>query len=97
MATCTGRYRNKAVCAFAHRALSETVVDDVVKHDATPAVNLIIHPLLCTKGSNDDGHFVLLAHVHIVLKTGVRAVNNLVNRKRRGFIVRVVLVVILEF
>ena len=37
---------NQTVGAFADRTFGKAVVDNVVQNDTTPAVHLVIHPLL---------------------------------------------------
>ena len=67
-----------------------------MQNDATPAVYLIIDPLLGPQRRNDDRHLVLLTHVHIELEAAVGAVHDLINREGRGFVVGVVFVVVFK-
>ena len=45
MATRTGSNCDEAIGTFTDGTFGKTVVNDVVKDDATPAMNLIIDPL----------------------------------------------------
>ena len=67
-----------------------------MQNDATPAVYLIIDPLLGPQRRNDNWHLVLFAHVHIELEAAVGAVNDLINREGCGFVVGVVFVVVFK-
>ena len=67
MATGTGGNCDEAIGAFTNGTFGKAVVNYVVEDDATPVMNLIVHPLFSAERSDDDGHFVFLAHVHVML------------------------------
>ena len=69
------------------------VVDDVVQHHAAVAVRRGIDVFARTQAGDDDGHFVLHAHFHIVLQAVIALVHDLVNGKRRSRFVWIGLVV----
>ena len=82
MATRAGRHGDQTVCAFVNRLVRKPVVDDVVQHDAAPAVHRLVQVLARTQAGDDDRHLVFGADLHVVLKPVVGLVHDLVDGKR---------------
>mmetsp|Transcript_42313 Transcript_42313/g.99247 ORF Transcript_42313/g.99247 Transcript_42313/m.99247 type:complete len:430 (-) Transcript_42313:2872-4161(-) len=93
MAACTGGHGDQAVGALLDGLLRELVVDDVVQHDAAPAMHRLVDVLTRTEARDDDRHLVFGADLHVVLQPLIALVHDLVDRKRRRRPVRVGLVV----
>ena len=89
MAARTGGHRDQPVGALLDRLLREPVVDDVVHHDAAPGMHRVVDVGARTERGDDDRHLVLRAHRHVVLEAVVALVHDLVDRERRGRLVRV--------
>lgn len=79
MAACAGCHGNQAIGTFFNGLARKLVVDDVVQHHATPAMHGLVHILTCTQAGDDDGHFVLGTDLHVVLKTVIALVHDLVD------------------
>ena len=84
MAARAGRHRDQAVGALVDRLVREGVVDDVVQHDAAPAVHGVVDVGARAERGDDDRHLVLGAHLHVVLEPVVALVHDLVDGERRG-------------
>ena len=87
-----GGHRDQAVGALLDRLAREGVVDDVVQHDAAPAVHRVIDVRARAQRRDHDRHLVPGAHRHVVLEPVVRLVHDLVDRERRRRLVGVVAV-----
>ena len=84
MAAGPGRDRDQPVRALFHRLAGEAVVDHVVQRDPAPAVDRRIDILARAERGDDERHLPLGAGRHVGLEPIVRAVDDLVDRKRRG-------------
>jgi hypothetical protein len=93
MAPCPGSDRDQPVGALVDRLPGEAVVDDVVERDAAPAVNRLVQFLARAERGDDDRHLPLLANRHVGFEPVVGAVDDLVDRERRGRPVGMVAVV----
>ena len=79
-----GRDGDDAVGALLDRLVGEAVVDDVVEGDAAPAVHRLVQFDDRAQQGDDDRHLPLGAGRHVLLQPGVGAVDDLVDRERRG-------------
>ena len=84
MAARAGGHRDQAVGALLDRLAGEAVVDDVVQHDAAIAVHRLVHLRPRAERGDDDRHPVADADLQVVLQPGVAAMDDLVDRERRG-------------
>ena len=84
MAASAGRDRDHPVGAFLHRLAREAVVDDVVEADPAPAVHRLIDLDDRAQRGDDDRHLPFGAGRHVLLEPVVGAVDDLVDRERRG-------------
>ena len=92
MAARTRGHGDQAIGALLNGLVRELVVDDVVQHDAAPAVHRLVHVLARTQAGDDDGHLVFGADLHVVLQPVVALVHDLVDGEGRGRLLRVRLV-----
>ena len=67
----------------------KAVVDDVVEHDPTIAVNGLIDLRVSPKRGDDEGHFVLHAEGQVLHEPIVRLVNDQIHREGRRGLLRV--------
>ena len=89
----TGGDQNQAVGPLLDRLVRKLLVDDVVKHDAAPAMRGLVQFLARTERGDDHRHLVLLAKGEIVIQPIVRFVHDLVHGERRRRTLRVRLVI----
>ena len=89
--------RNKAGRALFDRLVSEAVVDNVMQGDAAPAFDCCIEILDCTQRGNDDRHFPFRTGRHVLVEPVIGLVDDLVDRKRRCRLVRIVPVPCCQF
>ena len=80
---------DQTIRAFLNGLFGKAVVDDVVEHDPTIAVNSLIHLGIRPKGGNDEGHFVLHAEGQVLHEAIVRLVDDKVHREGRRGLLRV--------
>ena len=84
MAAGACRDRDQAVGALLDRLVREAIVDDVVQRHAAVGVHRCVDVLARAERRDDDRRLPLDRHRHVFLKPGVRLVDDLVDRKRRG-------------
>ena len=69
---------------FLDRLAREAVVDDVVQRDPAPRVDRVVELDARAERGDDDRHLPLRADLHVVLEAVVGAMDDLVDRERRG-------------
>jgi hypothetical protein len=82
MAAGAGRHRDQPVCALFDRLAGKAVVDDVMQHDAAPAVRRLVDVLSRASEVMSIGHLPLGAKGDVVLEPVVRLVDDLVDGER---------------
>ena len=83
MAAGAGGHQDQAVGALLDRLVRELLVDDVVKHDAAPAMRGLIEFFAGAERGDDHRHLVLLAERQILIEPVVGFMHDLVHRERR--------------
>jgi hypothetical protein len=77
------RHGDQPVGALVDGLVREGVVDDVVQHDAAPAVNRLVDVRSRAERGDDDRHLVSGADLHVVVEPVVGLVHDLVDGERR--------------
>ena len=83
MAAGAGCHQDQPIGALLDRLVREFLIDDVVEHDAAPAVRCLVQFLARAERSDHHRHLVLRAHLKVVIEAVVGLVDDLVDRIRR--------------
>jgi hypothetical protein len=87
---CASADRDQAVCALFNRFPCESIIDDVMKHNAAPAVNGIVQIGARAKRRDGEGHLPLGAGGKISFEPVVGFVDDLIDSKGGRRLVRMI-------
>ena len=96
VSTGAGSDADQTISTLFNRLVGKHIVDDVVQYNAAPGLHCPIDILAGAKTGNNDGHFIFLTQLHIVIKPVVAAMHYLIDGKRSSRIVWIFFIVICQ-